>query len=455
MKIKTIVIFCLIMSVVFASCKQKGQYKRSKTLSTSENIQLNIVGNIAFSKSIETAITSFSKLYPNVSIEYEYLQDYANLLQKRLADNNDVDLFITNNIQANSKLLPYALELKSQSNLNLSATFEGLVRNFTITEDGKNELYAIPLGGEIRGLFVNKTLLNTLGLSVPKTYDELMHCCKVLKQAGYIPLQGNPGRFGQLLFYPYICNLIANAPDYNATYQAVNTCKLGISKLFTEPFSELYEIVSQDYYNYKYVETQFNSFFDQTDETTVYSFLNIIPDEKGGYLKKDDKSQIAFMPGTMAMKNFIDKTKNDYHFTIDYEFILAPVSNDGGYAYLSPASGIAVNKNSAHVEWSIEFLNFLFSEQENKKFASDQNIVPNTADAMDYLNSKFNIENKNISQLGQVSFDYVFYNVVNKTLIDISKANNPKYMAPDGTMYSFEYYMKQLEDNFAAQRKNK
>jgi spermidine/putrescine-binding protein len=128
------------------------------------------------------------------------------------------------------------------------------------------------------------------------------------------------------------------------------------------------------------------------------------------------------------------------------------VGDDGGYAYLSPADGIAINKNSANTAWALEFLNYLFSPQINKTFAADQNIISNTADAMDTIKSQFSVQPDHICQLGQVTFDYVFYNVIKKSLMDVSKGNNPKYMKDDGTMYDLGHYMDLLEGAFAEQR---
>jgi len=63
------------------------------------------------------------------------------------------------------------------------------------------------------------------------------------------------------------------------------------------------------------------------------------------------------------LKNCLDKTKEDYHSEIDYEFILSPVGDQGGYAYLSPSAGIAINKNSFNKEAALDFLNYFFSEK--------------------------------------------------------------------------------------------
>ena len=253
--------------------------------------------------------------------------------------------------------------------------------------------------------------------------------------------------------YPYVCNLIANADNYQSVYNQVENRETGTSELFSEPVGRLYDIVQNGYYDYKFVETKFGTFTDSTDNVAVRSFLGITANATGSSAKTDDIGKVAFMPQTMSFKNALDKARDDYHSGIQYQFILAPVGDDGGYAYLSPASGMAVNVNSSNTAWDLEFMNYLFAPDINKAYAADQGLIPNTADAVETINALFDVDASHVSQLGQVSFSYIFYDVMNKTLTDVSKANNPKYMQSDGSMYPLSHYMDELEASFAAARK--
>lgn len=169
-----------------------------------QDVILTIAGSLEEYKALESTIVAFSEKYPNCKIEYEYLQDCSETLPKRLAgDDNKIDLFLTSNLQADSPYFPYALELYSQGEaLDLSGTFDGLIQNFEFmdTEEGAaKQIYAIPFGGELRGLYVNKTLLDTLGIKVPTNRTEFLAACATLSDAGYVPIQGNPGSAGQQL----------------------------------------------------------------------------------------------------------------------------------------------------------------------------------------------------------------------------------------------------------------
>lgn len=83
-------------------------------------------------------------------------------------------------------------------------------------------------------------------------------------------------------------------------------------------------------------------FTDTSNEGYARYFLNI-DGEEGSYVKKDDVGAAAFMPSLIYLASTIEQMKSDYHNKIEYEFVLSPVSEEGGFAYLSPAHGIAVN----------------------------------------------------------------------------------------------------------------
>ena len=99
-------------------------------------------------------------------------------------------------------------------------------------------------------------------------------------------------------------------------------------------------------------------------------------------------------------------------------------------------------------------MNYLFTPENNKLFAEEDHITPNTADAFDQIKEKFDVSEDHISQLGSVTFNYSFYDNINDTLTEISKANNPKYMIDNGdgtyAMYPLDYYMENLENRLTS-----
>lgn len=462
MKKRHVLLAFALIAVMLAGCVNAfaasltGGSAYTKT-SSRESVTLVVAGPWNDCRALELVAAKFTALNPNCEVTYEYLQDFDNLITKRLGgDAYAVDLFFTNNILRDTPLTYYALDLYSEPSLDFSNTFDGLRRNFSfIDESGAEKLYAMPLGAEMRGLFVNKTLLKSLGLSVPTNQEELFAACEVLKQAGYIPFQGNPGYFGQRLMYPYACSLIANAPDYDAVYARVAACEAGVSELFRPPLEFLYTCVERGYYDYKAVEATKIPFTDGSDEGVSKNFLSIYKGEDGEMVVPD-VGVCAFFPGALSQKGALDKVKEDYHSPIEYEFVLAPVGEHGGYAYMSPARGIAINKSSSKLDWALEFMQYLFTPEINEQFAKAFYITPNVVDAPSIIIEQYGASVDRVCELGQVSFNYAFYGKLNEAFVEISKANNPKYMVDDGAgglkMVTLDEFMARLEARFESER---
>lgn len=451
---------CGMLVASLSGCSKQNE-QTNPGLDTTKEVTLVLSGGWVESPAFETMAQKFNEKYPNCTVVYEYLQNYDESLLTRLQNAEyGIDIFLTTNIQADSDNLPYALDLFSVGDaLDLSDVHEGLIKNFTYINTDKNaapQIYAIPIGAELRGVFVNKTLLAAYGLTVPEDRAQFFAACKTLSEAGYIPVQANPSFAGQQMMYPYVCNLIANADNYEETYDMVNRCEPGVSELFREPCSVLYDLMQNNYYNYKYVETELGAFTQTSSDAMAKDFLNIKAGADGSFEKVDDQGTVAFMPSTMSLGQTIERIKRDYHSQIEYAFILAPVGDNGGFAYMSPASGIAVNKNSENLDWAIEFMNFFFASENNKAFAEVFDIIPCTSDALEYITKRFDLPADRVSQLGQVSFDYKFYSLINNTLLSIIKGNNPKYMDQDEAgntkLFSLDHYMQQLEEAFLEQR---
>jgi hypothetical protein len=86
-------------------------------------------------------------------------------------------------------------------------------------------------------------------------------------------------------------------------------------------------------------------------------------------------------------------------------------------------------------------------------FAEKHNVIPNTTTAFETMKEKFSIPEDHISEVGQATFDYDFYAIMNNAMTSISKANAEKYYDTSVTpavMYSFDHFMGILENNLVA-----
>ena len=160
------------------------------------------------------------------------------------------------------------------------------------------------------------------------------------------------------------------------------------------------------------------------------------------------------MPSPLSLLSTVEKAKDDYHSGIEYIFMPAPVGPDGGFAYLSPARGIAANKASEDVDWAVKFLDFLFTPK-TTSFRRVLQLIPQHQRGFLLHRHLYNIPDDHICHLGQVTFSYPFYTVIKDSITEVSKSNNPKYMqtAEDGSvsLYPLDYYLTKLEESVNAQ----
>lgn len=467
--------------------------KSSTSVSTADyslSGTLTIVSDGPQSKGFEAVDLAFQAHYPNVKVVYEYLDDYnANLLTRLKNDAanagvngyaSTVDLFTCTAIQSlTSSLYPYATDLYASDSFDPDAnTFPGLIKNFQFKNpdaSAQRQLFSIPLGAESRGMFVNKSLLKKYGINaVPTNRTELLADCAAIYQdgAGLIPFQGNPGSFAQWLMYPAVCNAVANAADYASLYADIDARKAGISELFRDPFQFLYNLVNAGYYNYDVVENNasYGLYKNGTGDTAIHNFFGYTYDSATKtWVDTYPGGKTPFMSSTLSNKYAFDQFAEENNIGIDYEFILAPVGAEGGYAYLSPANAIAINKNTTRSALATAYLKFLFTPENNKLYASKQNLISNTADATDVMNSYFHIPSSRSSDLGKVTFSWDFYSAIvgKETKIDdthststglrgLSKLNKQKYMIDNGdgtySVRDFQgYFMTELEKALTGQ----
>lgn len=453
------IIMCLaLVFTCVTTVSASAAYKKNEALDTSEEVLLRFAIRNSTWQEMDNVITKFEEIYPNCTILTEYIENYSENLPVRFSQSDQkIDLFRTVNIQEGTAYKDFALNLisdEAKSAIDLSGANAGLVANFKYTA-ADNTQYAVPYGGEMRGMYVNKTLLSKYGLQTPTNRAELLNCCEVLYKEGFIPLQSSSGTFAQQLLYPYICNCIVNGGNYEKDYAAIESIEPGISEYFRDVYSFLYELVEKGYYDSGRVKRELGYTFDGSSGK-ARDFLNLKAVGEDVYEKQDDIGKIAFMVDTQAFELDLQKTKSDYHSEIEYEFILSPVGPNGGCAYLSPADGLAINNQSDHLDWAMEFLNFFFSPEICTEFANETGKIPNTANAL----LKYDVPADRTCDVGQVTFGYTFYKTVTTLMMagyddmcGISVMNLPENMKDNGDgTYSLKYtvddYLARLEDEF-------
>jgi len=247
------------MFVANMGCGATKTYQPVSGLDQTQNVTLKIAIPQETNKALNTVANLFMKKYPNVNIQLEYIEDYdKNAVQ--LFKDNQLDIILRKDVKYEEYMLKdeeteeeiptgtttedYFYNFAADPEIDFSDTTPDLSDNYLHTRlsDDNTQItyqYSYPLGGEMRGLFVNKTMLKSLGLSVPKNYQEFVECCEVIKQNGYIPIQGHISSMAYGLGIAHAANTVTHNEE---GLLEMSKASPGVSSYFEPTMGKLYEL---------------------------------------------------------------------------------------------------------------------------------------------------------------------------------------------------------------------
>lgn len=322
----------------------------SPRLDTERSDTLEIAGFMGNFEALDQVINSFNEIYPNVVFNYDHNTAY--MLPEYLANNGSVDIFMTNdqNIRDTSNVDYYVLDNcldLSQEDFDISAITPEILEDCTV--DGR--LVRLPIAMTTYGVVVNKTLLKNEGLSVPANYEEFLSVLAALKEKGYTPLQGSQKFLYGELMVNMAMNLMADNEELLSQLQNGDETAAEAMK---PVFERLETIINNGY--------------------TDYDLNCTFPEDNY------DGSILAFFEGDMpfyvcnaecvsGMKKRESKSETYSAHPFDYEFLYAPVGDEGAYAYTKTWYGFSVNKNSDSKDMAVEFLRFMATQEQLEQMA--------------------------------------------------------------------------------------
>lgn len=310
-------------------------------LDTEKSTELHAAVFFGNFEALDQVINHFNDIYPNVTITYEQLNSSDDNF---FANNPNIDIFMT----SNEKGYPQenCVDLL-EAGVDVSAVADGLLDSTTV--DGK--LLALPMGLKLRGLAVNKTLLEKEGLSVPQTWSEFTEVLDALKQKGYTPLQGPTNTVSQLF---YDMGMTMMSQDSKLLQAVTEGDAAGAASLQTM-YERLLELQEKGYMseeiNAEYPEDNYDGAILKFFEGDV-PFWVCDTEKASGMKKRESKSE------TFSSSPF------------EYEFMFAPTGDNGVYEYIEPWYGFAVNKDSSVQDYAVEFLRFMAQQDELNTLAS-------------------------------------------------------------------------------------
>ena len=433
MKKRTFIAMLLcIVILIIAACSNaedntSQNYSFKPSLDTDEDITLTVVYSWENFEALTESIAEFNKYYPNVTINYEYLENYDTAIMNRLTSGENIDLFCIKQsfLNEDSVVPDKALDLQ-ESGINFSDVRQELQNAFEY--DGK--AVAIPLMTVTYGMFVNTTLLNSLGLEKPTTLDEFLNCCEVLKNNGYTPIQGyeTRGLYWGLVYNDLSARLIQTSDDKkDDMWSEINGGDKNAGEYFRETLEFISLLNEKGYIGHEENETLENGY-----DSVIMHFL-------------DGESPFVFTTAETfsGSKKRESRSENFSDNPFEYEFMVTPTTNEGGYLYLNSFTSMSIYKDSPNLDYAKEFLQFLVTKDQLNSLANIKGVTSVTYDVSsdERYSSLRNIADENIYFYTDCELSSDSWGAFNLMCIDVGSGNMTVDEAVESYPEKLEEYM--------------
>lgn len=359
-------VLALLLGLV-ACGKTAGSEEFAPELPEETACSITVAGSYSNFESLESEFERFYEYYPNVTMNYVYLDDYEHTIASALLSDEAPDIYVTGSWMLDNpemKTVFDSAEVLSDPELhiNLDCIREGA--RWTLDN---GDVIMLPIFTRSYGMLVNMDIFEKNGLQVPRNYEELMAVCGKLQEAGYeIPMMGANGTTVSGMYYafsfPLFCDSVVGNPE---AAEGLNAMDASSAELMRPALERLSTFVDQGYLNPK---TCSEEIADDYDAVIMRFFEGDVPmmlgsgDMVSGTQKRESRSE-AF-------------TANPF----TYKFFVVPVGDDGGYFLDAVNLFFSVNKNSANLDMTNEFIRFLMQEKELGNMAAVKRLITPTND---------------------------------------------------------------------------
>lgn len=281
---------------------------------------------------------AYEKEHPNVKIVSEFLNSdsYNDTLDARIATKDTLDIIGVHPGLSHVFSLAeagYLVDLTDESCIS------GINESCINTSSYENRVYGVSTDQSYICTFYNKEIFEKLNLKKPKTWEEFLDICEILKAQGIMPIALSGKDSWILKMIPY-----ALAPTtiyrYNADFDEAmyNGEKFFNDVEWQNTLLKLQELIKKDYV---------------TDQ-----FLNVSYDQQ---IAEFANGQAAMMVmGTWGISLIRNINPN-----CEIGMFVVPGSDDGVNWIASSVGGmLSVYEGSEHKEEAIDFLNFLLQNDD-------------------------------------------------------------------------------------------
>ncbi|UUZ86327.1 extracellular solute-binding protein [Paenibacillus sp. P26] len=314
----------------------------SNTGSSDKKVKLSLlIDNTQDSvNSAKAIVDAFQKKYPNITVDTETRPgggEGDNLVKTRLSTGDMADVFFYNSGSLLQALNPELNLL----DLTGEPFMKNVVDSFKPAVTFKGKLYGVPYASTMAGgWFYNKKVYKDLGLSVPKTWAELIANNEKIKTAGITPVIGTykDSWTAQLVVLADYYNVQVKNPKFADDYTA-NKAKYSTDPAALRSFEKLEELNKKGFMNKDFLATAYDA------------GLKMLAEGKGAHYP-----MLSFALPALE-QNFPDKMN-------DIGFFAQPgddASTNGLTVWMPDAAYIY--KKSPHLEEAKKFVEFIASAE--------------------------------------------------------------------------------------------
>ena len=320
---------------------------------------ITVVGHYNNFEALEAEFNRFAEYYPNVKMDYTYLDNYNGIIVTALDSSEAPDIFFTYPWMAYRE--GYASIYETAENLADPALGIDLscIRESLLYRDAAGKVPTVPVYTTTYGMLVNEAIFEKEKIAVPTTYPDLIAACEALQKAGYeSPIMAyNRGNFMLFpLYYPYFCAQIQGKAE---AIGDLNEMKSSAGEYMRSALELAVDFMGRGFIDLEscnQLENDYNAVimrFFEGDVPMMFASGNTV----SGTEKRESQSE-AF-------------TAHPFR----YSFHPVPSTPEGGYFINTISMGFAVNKNSKNLDMANEFMRFLVSTGEMNRMNQAKRMV--------------------------------------------------------------------------------
>lgn len=364
-KITAASVTAAIMAAALTACgagsgTQSGSESSSSGGTSGDDVVVNFWAWNPDDTTVKPYIEAFEASHPGITVEHRFIQysDYINTTQMALQSGSGPDVFGLQVGALTNQFAPLAEDLTPYIAEELGADWDKkLTAVNQLQADGKQVgLPWMITGGGL--VWANQTLVDSLGLKVPETLEELKAFCADVTAAGKTCFtQGAKDAWQNIDVYQSIINQIAPGEFYKAL--------AGEGDFSSEPFVQAFEIWQ-------------SLFTDGIFEAGALG-MTAYPDANDSF-NIGDAALIAF--GTwenakttkMRMEQYVEIQGDAFDpetIFMPYNFPQVVEGGTTGLLFGGPDVGFAVSSSSAVKDAAIEFVTWMTASEEGQKMIAE------------------------------------------------------------------------------------